>query len=166
MATPGPGGSMFRMMDEKMPKQKKLDLKTTHTGNKQKQGKISETPTSGRPCQEHSFLTDVADVRQMEQGLLQLLDDFHSGKLQAFGQECPFEKLDEVREQQERLARLHFEVDSQQDLQGLQSPEARKAANENMTQLMDNLQELCTSIQSLQKSGMATDRATTPSKPS
>ena len=34
---------------------------------------------------EHSFLTDVADVRQMEQGLLQLLDDFHQGKLQAFG---------------------------------------------------------------------------------
>ena len=34
---------------------------------------------------EHSFLTDVADVRQMEQSLLQLLDDFHLGKLQAFG---------------------------------------------------------------------------------
>lgn len=34
---------------------------------------------------EHSFLTDVADVRQMEQGLLQLLEDFHLGKLQAFG---------------------------------------------------------------------------------
>ena len=34
---------------------------------------------------EHSFITDVADVRQMEQGLLQLLDDFHLGKLQAFG---------------------------------------------------------------------------------
>ena len=32
----------------------------------------------------HSFITDVADVRQMEQGLLRLLDDFHSGKLQAF----------------------------------------------------------------------------------
>ena len=38
-----------------------------------------------RPCAEHSFLTDVADVREMEQGLLQLLQDFHSGKLQAFG---------------------------------------------------------------------------------
>jgi len=27
-------------------------------------------------CQGHSFLSDVTDVRQMEQGLLQLLDDF------------------------------------------------------------------------------------------
>ena len=38
-----------------------------------------------RGTEEHSFLTDVADVRQMEQGLMQLLDDFHSGTLQAFG---------------------------------------------------------------------------------
>lgn len=37
----------------------------------------------GRPA-EHSFVTDVADVRQMEHGLLKLLDDFHSGHLQAF----------------------------------------------------------------------------------
>ena len=33
----------------------------------------------------HSFLTDVTHVRQMEQSLLTLLKDFHSGKLQAFG---------------------------------------------------------------------------------
>lgn len=50
-----------------------------------------------RPCEEHTFLTDVADVREMEQGLLQLLDDFHSGQLQAFGKlllvEIPNSKL-------------------------------------------------------------------------
>lgn len=34
---------------------------------------------------QHSFLTDVSDVREMEGGLLNLLNDFHSGKLQAFG---------------------------------------------------------------------------------
>ena len=39
---------------------------------------------------EHSFLTNVADVRQMEQGLLTLLDDFHLGKLQAFGKAIPY----------------------------------------------------------------------------
>ena len=38
-----------------------------------------------RPAKEHTFLTDVADVRTMEHGLLQLLNDFHCGKLQAFG---------------------------------------------------------------------------------
>ena len=46
---------------------------------------LSNTSVTQRPCKEHSFLTDVADVRVMEQGLLQLLEDFHSGKLQAFG---------------------------------------------------------------------------------
>jgi hypothetical protein len=33
----------------------------------------------------HSFLTDVADMRSMETALIQLVNDFHSGKLQAFG---------------------------------------------------------------------------------
>ncbi|XP_072852245.2 coiled-coil domain-containing protein 28A isoform X1 [Pogona vitticeps] len=33
---------------------------------------------------QHSFLTDVSDVQEMEKGLLSLLNDFHSGKLQAF----------------------------------------------------------------------------------
>merc|ERR1712241_1079840 len=63
-------------------------------------GTPAPASTSNRPCREHSFLTDVADVRQMEQGLLQLLEDFHSGKLQAFGSDCTFEKMDQVREQQ------------------------------------------------------------------
>lgn len=40
-----------------------------------------------RLTKEHSFLTDVADVRAMEQGLLQLLADFHSGKLRAFSRD-------------------------------------------------------------------------------
>lgn len=35
---------------------------------------------------QHSFLTDVSDVQEMEKGLLSLLNDFHSGKLQAFGE--------------------------------------------------------------------------------
>jgi len=101
---------------------------------------------------EHSFLTDVADVRQMEQGLLQLLDDFHQGKLQAFGMDCTFEKMDNVRERQERLARVHFDLDSHLEVKGpAESMEAKEAANKHLDKLMDNLQELCTSIQSLQK---------------
>lgn len=44
----------------------------------------SRVPQSSSPLQ-HSFLTDVSDVREMEGGLLNLLNDFHSGKLQAFG---------------------------------------------------------------------------------
>ena len=42
---------------------------------------------------EHSFLTDVADVRDMEKGLLSLLDDFHSGKLQVEGKLRILKKL-------------------------------------------------------------------------
>lgn len=38
-----------------------------------------------RPCEEHTFLTDVAEVREMEQGLMKLREKFHSGQLQAFG---------------------------------------------------------------------------------
>ena len=38
-----------------------------------------------RSSQHHCFLSDVMDVRQMEQALLHLLDDFHTGKLRAFG---------------------------------------------------------------------------------
>ncbi len=51
---------------------------------------VSSDGSTPRPCREHSFLTDVADVRQMEQGLLQLLEDFHTGRLQAFGSSRSF----------------------------------------------------------------------------
>ena len=36
-------------------------------------------------CKEHSFITNASDIRQMQDGLLSLLDEFNSGKLQAFG---------------------------------------------------------------------------------
>ncbi|KAK2489035.1 hypothetical protein MC885_017980, partial [Smutsia gigantea] len=94
--------------------------------------------SAGAPLQ-HSFLTEVTDVYEMEGGLLNLLNDFHSGRLQAFGEsggwaermgrgsgsqarsqgsdrcspgkECSFEQLEHVREMQEKLARLHFSLD-------------------------------------------------------
>ncbi|KAK2503217.1 hypothetical protein MC885_021127, partial [Smutsia gigantea] len=59
---------------------------------------------------QHSFLTDVSDVQEMERGLLSLLNDFHSGKLQAFGNECSIEQMEHVREMQEKLARLNLEL--------------------------------------------------------
>lgn len=111
------------------------------------------------PCEQHSFLTDVTDVRQMEQGLLQLLHDFHSGKLQAFGKDCTFEKMEHVREQQERLARLHFELNAQQELCGPESEEGRQLAKDNLTKLIENLQHLSLSIEQLQShtQGVQTD---------
>lgn len=38
-----------------------------------------------RSLKHHSFMSEVPDVRHMEKALLGLLDDFHSGKLKAFG---------------------------------------------------------------------------------
>ncbi|KAI1231193.1 hypothetical protein IHE44_0008130, partial [Lamprotornis superbus] len=87
----------------------------------------------GAPLQ-HSFLTDVSDVCEMEGGLLGLLSDFHSGKLQAFGKECSFEQLEHVREMQEKLARLHFGLDV--CVEELPEEQKKAAADRNLDQLL------------------------------
>ncbi|XP_055721508.1 coiled-coil domain-containing protein 28A [Salvelinus fontinalis] len=96
---------------------------------------------------QHSFLTDVSDVQEMEKGLLSLLNDFHNGKLQAFGNECSIDQMEHVREMQEKLARLHFDLYGEVD----EMPEdQRKAAcDSNMDKLLLNLEELSSSIQKL-----------------
>ncbi|XP_006821515.1 uncharacterized protein LOC100373982 [Saccoglossus kowalevskii] len=123
--------------------------KSKHSHSKTQKDKERTLTTKGRPCKEHVFLTDVADVRQMEQGLLQMLNDFHSGRLQAFGKECSFGHMDNVRDLQEKLSRLHFDLDNQQQTHGLGSDEAKEAANEHMEQLLLNLEQLSSAIQSL-----------------
>uniref|UniRef100_UPI00358EA08F coiled-coil domain-containing protein 28A isoform X3 n=1 Tax=Myxine glutinosa TaxID=7769 RepID=UPI00358EA08F len=92
----------------------------------------------------HTFLTDIGEVREMEQGLLGLLGDFHSGKLQAFGSECSFESMERVREMQERLAHLHFDLDGQTE--GLEEEQRRNAANQNLENLLSHLEDLSSSI--------------------
>ncbi|XP_057253890.1 coiled-coil domain-containing protein 28B [Pezoporus wallicus] len=100
----------------------------------------------GAPLQ-HSFLTDVSDVCEMEGGLLSLLSDFHSGKLQAFGKECSFQQLEHVREMQEKLARLHFGLDG--CVEELPEEQKKAAADRNLDQLLAHLEELSSSIQKL-----------------
>ncbi|KAL7980618.1 hypothetical protein Chor_001772 [Crotalus horridus] len=90
----------------------------------------------GTPLQ-HSFLTDVSDVYEMEGGLLNLLNDFHSGKLQAFGRECSFEQLEHVREMQEKLARLHFGLDVY--VEELVEDQKKTVADRNLDQLLTNV---------------------------
>ncbi|XP_051578692.1 coiled-coil domain-containing protein 28A-like [Myxocyprinus asiaticus] len=96
---------------------------------------------------QHSFLTDVSDVQEMEKGLLGLLNDFHSGKLQAFGNECSIDQMEHVREMQETLARLQFDLYGEVD----EMPEDQKksAYDTNMDKLLSNLEELSSSIQKL-----------------
>ncbi|XP_040016189.2 coiled-coil domain-containing protein 28A [Gasterosteus aculeatus] len=99
------------------------------------------------PIIQHSFLTDVSDVQEMENGLLSLLNDFHSGKLQAFDNECSIGQMEHVREMQERLARLHFDLYNEVD----EMPEDQRkvASDTNMDKLLLNLEELSSSIQKL-----------------
>ncbi|XP_069786834.1 coiled-coil domain-containing protein 28A isoform X2 [Narcine bancroftii] len=95
--------------------------------------------TQAAPIQ-HSFLTDVSDVKEMERGLLSLLTDFHSGKLQAFGNECSIEQMEHVREMQEKLARLHFDLYS--DLEEPGDDEQRNiAVDVNLDKLLTNAKE-------------------------
>lgn len=136
----------FRRKDEAFPVPKPPPERKSS-----KSGKKDRRQTCSRPCKEHSFLTDVADVRAMEQGLLQLLKDFHSGKLQAFGGGNTFEQMDKIREQQECLARLHFDLDIHQDLQRGNDEESRKSANQKLSKLIDQLHSISSSIQGLHK---------------
>uniref|UniRef100_A0A8D2KXN3 Coiled-coil domain containing 28B n=1 Tax=Varanus komodoensis TaxID=61221 RepID=A0A8D2KXN3_VARKO len=85
---------------------------------------------------QHSFLTDVSDVYEMEGGLLNLLNDFHSGKLQAFGKDCSFEQLEHLREMQEKLARLHFSLDVY--VEELAEDQKKTVADKNLDQLLTN----------------------------
>lgn len=126
-------------------------MEKKQNGDKNKGRGLSQSSVAQRPCKEHSFLTDVADVRVMEQGLLQLLEDFHSGKLQAFGGTDMYDQMNEIREKQEQLAQLHFDLDLQQDMRRMASEEARARNYENINKMIGKLQLLSTSIQQLHR---------------
>ncbi|XP_075410588.1 coiled-coil domain-containing protein 28A isoform X1 [Tenrec ecaudatus] len=93
---------------------------------------------------QHSFLTDVSDVQEMERGLLSLLNDFHSGKLQAFGNECSIEQMEHVRGMQEKLARLNLELYG--ELEELPEEKRKAASDANLDRLLSDLEELNSSI--------------------
>lgn len=79
------------------------------------QGNRANEAVSSAQNAGHTGIGDVADVRQLESGLLRLLDEFHAGRLRAFEHDA-FVRMDEVRVQQERLAKAHFELDAQHTL--------------------------------------------------
>uniref|UniRef100_A0A0A9Z731 Coiled-coil domain-containing protein 28B n=1 Tax=Lygus hesperus TaxID=30085 RepID=A0A0A9Z731_LYGHE len=92
---------------------------------------------------------DVTDVRRMETALLSLLEDFHSGNLRAFGKDCSMEQMTGIREQQERLAKLHFELGASQELFAPLSEEGLSQGKQNMSALMSSLEQLSESIEKL-----------------
>lgn len=91
---------------------------------------------------------DVPDVKHMEKALLELLDNFHTGKLNAFGSGCSMEQMINIRDQQEHLARLHFrlcaDVEKPTDDNFDNSP-----SKDKMTQLVHSLEQLSASIEHL-----------------
>ncbi|XP_077587368.1 coiled-coil domain-containing protein 28A [Stigmatopora nigra] len=107
----------------------------------------SPNQNQAAPIIQHSFLTDVSDVKEMENGLLSLLNDFHSGKLQAFGNECSIGQMEHVREMQEKLASLHFDLYVEEE--EMQEDQKKTARDTNMDRLLLNLEELSSSIQKL-----------------
>ncbi|XP_071396458.1 LOW QUALITY PROTEIN: epithelial cell-transforming sequence 2 oncogene-like, partial [Centroberyx affinis] len=129
-------------------------------------GKANQNQGQAAPIIQHSFLTDVSDVQEMENGLLSLLNDFHSGKLQAFGKppslsgclyvsflllspsvsgnECSIDQMEHVREMQEKLARLHFDLYGEVD--EMPEDQRKTACDTNMDKLLLNLEELSSSM--------------------
>ncbi|XP_039501664.1 myb-like protein H isoform X1 [Drosophila santomea] len=107
-----------------------------------------------RPIKHHSFVSEVPDVKHMERALLGLLDDFHSGKLRAFaGSGCTMDQMTKIREQQESLAKLHFELAAAEEDSLEHGNEFNtNKAQENMLQLMQRLEQLSISIEQLQTS--------------
>ena len=75
----------FALVSERLPQPVSVSPISHVTSKDIGSARPSVEQSTSRLTTEHSFITDVADVRQMEHGLLQLLDDFHQGKLQAFG---------------------------------------------------------------------------------
>ncbi|XP_018787514.1 PREDICTED: uncharacterized protein LOC108968164 isoform X3 [Bactrocera latifrons] len=123
-------------------------LNTTNAG-----GSSNVNEFDHRPIKHHSFVSEVPDVKHMERALLGLLDDFHSGKLKAFGSGCTMEQMTKIREQQESLAKLHFELAAAEEdsLESVHDLNAAKA-QENMLQLVQRLEQLSVSIEQLQSS--------------
>jgi hypothetical protein len=59
------------------------------------------------------------------------------------------EQMEAIREQQERLARMHFDLGAQQELYAPLSDEGLRAGQENMDRLMGALEQLSLSIEGL-----------------
>uniref|UniRef100_A0A182P940 Vesicle transport protein n=1 Tax=Anopheles epiroticus TaxID=199890 RepID=A0A182P940_9DIPT len=111
---------------------------------------------SSRPLKHHSFISEVPDVRHMERALLGLLEDFHSGKLKAFGSGCTMEQMTSIREQQESLAKLHFDLGTEAFTGGSNNPsnDNELQAQSNMKKLVQKLEQLSFSIEKLHSSNV------------
>uniref|UniRef100_A0A6M2DJ28 Putative coiled-coil domain-containing protein 28a isoform x2 n=1 Tax=Xenopsylla cheopis TaxID=163159 RepID=A0A6M2DJ28_XENCH len=124
--------------------ERKSAKETNKTTTHKSQQKDRFSCFENRAIRHHCFMSDAPDVRNLESALLGLLEDFHSGKLRAFGKGCSMEQMTDIREQQEKLARLHFDLGTDTDLLG--------ANGDAMQQLLSHLEQLSVSIEKLHSS--------------
>ncbi|KAL5457491.1 hypothetical protein EMCRGX_G034757, partial [Ephydatia muelleri] len=59
----------------------------------------------------HKSRSQFQAVKESEQSLNQLLEDFEEGRLNAFGNSDMLQKMNGIREMQEKLTLKHFEID-------------------------------------------------------
>lgn len=109
---------------------------------------------TSRPLKHHSFISEVPDVRHMERALLGLLEDFHSGKLKAFGSGCTMEQMTSIREQQECLAKLHFDLGNEPSFFASNADHNETQSQTNMQKLVAKLEQLSFSIEKLHSSNV------------
>ncbi|KAH9645821.1 hypothetical protein HF086_012548 [Spodoptera exigua] len=102
---------------------------------------------------------ETPDVKNMEKALLELLDDFHTGKLSAFGTGCSMEQMINIRDQQEHLARLHFRLCADVEKPTEDSFE-NSASRDKMAQLVQSLEQLSASIEHLHSDVNGTEKTT------
>jgi hypothetical protein len=91
----------------------------------------------------HKTRSQGESVRESEKSLHKLLEDFESGRLNAFGNSDTLQKLNEIRQMQEHLTLRHFEIDQMRLGQDDTKDEA------SLHELTQTLEKLGSAIQSL-----------------
>ncbi|XP_055594521.1 coiled-coil domain-containing protein 28A-like isoform X2 [Uranotaenia lowii] len=113
---------------------------------------VNERKNQEAPKAKPKKIQRVPDVRHMERALLGLLEDFHSGKLKAFGSGCTMEQMTSIREQQESLAKLHFDLGNECSLSNNTGTNNEAQSQNNMKKLVNKLEQLSFSIEKLHSS--------------
>jgi len=141
----------------------------THSGSRHSLSKLvsQNKRRVAREQQATPAESSHGEVQHMEHDLLQLLDQFNSGKLRAFDTDYSLDQMESIRDQQEALARKHFELGAQLDLHPPLSDDGLKTATDNMAQLISSLEKLSSSIGQLscldRMSATETDSVRVPS---
>ncbi|CAG9768521.1 unnamed protein product [Ceutorhynchus assimilis] len=141
------GNSKIAYVNERRPAREPAKPSTARPRNAHK----IDIPPPKPDIHHHSFISQVPDVRHMERALLGLLADFHSGKLRAFGGGCTMEHMTNIREQQEKLAKLHFDLGGAATVPSL-TEDSLKTSRNTMSQLIQRLEQLSVSIEALHSS--------------